>query len=167
MRGIVGHVWLPNFYSSVEMKINEAGFNDGIFVVIKGNKVLDISPGARGKGVRPGMTLRQADILCPELARIEYAPQRYADFAEKAWEACATYSPAVEPLDETEAFIELSFCPDIVSALDELSRHVENIVGVSPLYGIAGSKLVARILPSLLSLLAFIIPHRKGDVHYF
>ncbi len=150
MRGIVGHIWLPEFYSSVEMKINEAISNDAIFVIVKGHKVLDISPGARGKGVRFGMTLRQARIVCPELVRIEYTPQRYGDFAEQVWEVCATFSPAVEPLDETEAFIELSFCPNIIGTLDELSRHVENIVGVSPLYGIAHCKLVARILSGIL-----------------
>jgi hypothetical protein len=117
MRGIVGHIWLPEFYSSVEMKINEAISNDAIFVIVKGHKVLDISPGARGKGVRFGMTLRQARIVCPELVRIEYTPQRYGDFAEQVWEVCATFSPAVEPLDETEAFIELSFCPNIIGTL--------------------------------------------------
>lgn len=150
MRGLVGHIWLPNFYSSVEMKINESIFNDAILVVVKGHKILDISPGARGEGVRPGMTLRQARIACPGIDAIEYAPQRYVDFAEKVWEACATYSPAVEPLDETEAFIELSFCPNIIDALGELSRHVENIVGISPLYGIARCKLVARVLSGIL-----------------
>ena len=150
MRRILGHIWLPDFYSSGEMKINESISNDAIFVVIKGHKILDISPGARGKGVRPGMTLRQARIVCPELSAVEYTPQRYADFAEKAWEACATYSPAVEPLDETEAFIELSYCPNIFGALGELSRYVKNIVGVSPLYGIARCKLVARIISGIL-----------------
>mgnify|MGYP007069371469 FL=1 len=50
MHGIVGHIWLPDFYSSVEMKINESISNDSVFVVVKGHKVLDISPGAKGKG---------------------------------------------------------------------------------------------------------------------
>ena len=63
---------------------------------------------------------------------------------------CATYSPAVEPLDETEAFIELSFCPNILDVLGELSGYVENIVGISPLYGIARCKLVARIISGIL-----------------
>ncbi len=150
MHGIVGHIWLPDFYSSVEMKINESISNDSVFVVVKGHKVLDISPGAKGKGLRRGMTLRQARIVCPELEAIEYTPKRYAGFAEKVWEACATYSPAVEPLGETEAFIELSYCPDRLGALGEISRYVENIVGVLPLYGIARCKLVARILSGIL-----------------
>jgi nucleotidyltransferase/DNA polymerase involved in DNA repair len=150
MHGIVGHIWLPDFYSSVQMKGNKHLSKDGVFAVIKGHKVLDVSPGARRKGVRPGMTLRQARIVCPELSAIEYTSQRYADFAEKIWEACATYSPAVEPLDETEAFIELSFCPNILDVLGELSGYVENIVGISPLYGIARCKLVARIISGIL-----------------
>ncbi len=40
----------------------------------------------------------------------------------------------MEPLDETEAFIELSYCPDMLDALGELSRYVENIVGGFRLY---------------------------------
>jgi len=62
MRGIVGHIWLPEFYSSVEMKINEAISNDAILVVVKGHKILDISP--RGKGGRG----KARDEPCDKLA---------------------------------------------------------------------------------------------------
>jgi len=150
MRRIICHIWLPDFYSSVEMRINESVPRDVVFVVVKGQKVLDVSPGAKGKGVRRGMTLRQACLVCPDISAIDYTPQRYTGFADEIWEACATYSPAVEPLDETEAFIELSYCPDIFGVLSELSRCVENIVGISPLYGIACCKLVSRIISGIL-----------------
>jgi DNA polymerase-4 len=150
MRGIIGHIWLPGFYSSVEMRTNESVSNGAVFAIVKGHRILDISPEARRKGIRPGMTWQQAYIVCPELVRIEYTPERYSGFADTIWEICAKYSPAVEPLDETEAFIELSFCPNITDALDELSRHVEGFIGVLPSYGIARSKLIARILSGVL-----------------
>lgn len=150
MPGRIGHIWLPNFYSSVEIKINEFSPHDAVFAVIKGQKVLDISITARGKGIKPGMTLRQARLVCPDISVIEYTPQRYTGFAEKIWEAYATYSSAVEPLNESEAFIDLSHCPSMFGALDEISKYVESIIGVSPLYGIARCKLVSRIISGIL-----------------
>ncbi len=146
----VGHVWLPNFYCAVEMKIDKCLSNEAAFAVMKGQEVLDISPGARGKGVRQGMNSRQARIMCPNLVEIEYVLQRYAGFAKQVWEACAEYSPAVEPLEQNEAFIELPNYPHMFDTLGEISKHVKSIAGISPLYGIARCKLVARIISGIL-----------------
>ena len=146
----IGHVWLPNFYCAVEMKIDKYLSDESAFAVMKGQKVLDISKEAREKGIRQGMTSRQARIICPDLIEIEYAPQRYADFSGKVWEACAEYSPAVEPLEQNEAFIELPNYPHIFGALGKISKDVKSIVGISPLYGLARCKLVARIISGIL-----------------
>ncbi len=151
MHRTVGHAWLPGFYFAAEIKANKSLSKETAFIVIKGQKVLDISPGAGGKGIKPGMTLRQARIICPRLVEIEYVPERYSGFADEVWEMCASYCPAVEPLDQNEAFIELPKGSNVFDTLDKISRHAESIVGVSPLYGIARCKLIARIISGVLS----------------
>ncbi len=61
-----------------------------------GLRVADATPEAALRGVRPGLTLREATALCPRLAVLEARPARLARAAERLLAAAAAVSPLVE-----------------------------------------------------------------------
>jgi DNA polymerase-4/protein ImuB len=64
-----------------------------------GLRVADATPEAARRGVRRGLTLREATALCPRLAVLEPRPARVARAAEGLVEAMATVSPLVEEVE--------------------------------------------------------------------
>jgi len=146
---VVAHLWIPGFYSEAEAVLCKHP-KDAPLVVIKNRQVMDASRGARSKGIRPGMPLRQARLACPDLIEVGYVPERYADLADGIWTVCADYSPAVEPRGQHEAFIDFTSCSDVPDALERISRDIEGVLGIRPAFGVAGSKLVSRIASGIL-----------------
>jgi hypothetical protein len=68
--------------------------------------VLDCSPAARRVGVRPGQPLGEAHKLVPEALFLSADPDRYRDAFERALDALAVFTPALEGENDTssEAF---------------------------------------------------------------
>ncbi len=147
---MIAHIWLPGFYCAAEA-VSHGHPNGAPLVVVKGRQVLDASKGARAKGIEPGMSAREARLACPDMLEVMYAPERYAELAESIWTACARSSPAVEPLQEHEAFMDLTGCRDAPGVLGRLSRDILDILGIEPEFGVASSRLVARIASGILS----------------
>lgn len=149
MPRVVAHLWIPGFYSEAEAVLCKHP-KDAPLVVIKDRQVMDASRGVRSKGIRPGMPLRQARLACPDLIEVGYVPERYAELADGIWTVCADYSPAVEPREQHEAFIDFTSCSDVPDALERISRDIEGVRGLRPAFGVAGSKLVSRIASGIL-----------------
>ncbi len=149
MSRLVAHLWVPGFYAVAECMLSWQP-KDASVVITRGRQVLDASPGAKTRGIEPGMPVSGARLMCPEVIEVGYDPGRYDELADRLWEACAGYSPAVEPLDQHEAFIDLVGGPDVPGVLGRLSRDVEAVVGVRPVFGVACCKLVARVASGVL-----------------
>lgn len=64
-----------------------------------GLRVYEATPEARQRGVRAGMTLREAVALCPALAVLEQRPARIVRAAERLVEAVEQVSPLVEEVE--------------------------------------------------------------------
>ncbi len=147
---VVAHVWLPGFYSRLEIMLQRYPEDVALAIFARG-QVMDASQGAGAKGIKPGMSPRQARLVCPDLVGVEYVPDRYADTADSLWTACADYSSAVEPCGQHEAFMDLTGSADVLDILDQISRSIERLLGLRPMFGVAGCKLVARIASGVLS----------------
>ncbi|MGE5593676.1 MAG: DNA polymerase Y family protein [Betaproteobacteria bacterium] len=147
---VVAHVWVPGFYAEAETLLNSRPKGTPVVVVGEGKKVMDMSPGARRKGVKPGMSLSVVRLICPEAIEVSYVPERYDSLADSLWETCARHSLAVEPLAQHEAFIDLSGCADVPDAIERISQSIEAIVGSCPAFGVARCKLVARVASGVL-----------------
>ncbi|MDI7246579.1 MAG: hypothetical protein QME92_03775 [Bacillota bacterium] len=145
----MAHIWLPGFYARAEVVLRQQP-EEAPIVVTRGRHVMDASPGARKRGIGLGISLSAARLMCPEIVQVSYAPERYDGFADSLWEACAQHSPAVEPLAQHEAFIDLSGCADVPGVLERVSQGVESIIGSRPVFGVAGCKLVARVASGVL-----------------
>lgn len=150
MSMVVAHTWVPGFYAKAEALLSRHPEGAPVVVIARGKQVMDASPGARKRGIEPGMSLSAARLMCPEIIEVGYVPERYDSLADSLWEACAQYSPAVEPLAQHEAFIDLSGCADVPGVLKRVSQGIEGIVGSRPLFGVARCKLVARVASGVL-----------------
>ena len=96
----VACVFVPHFLVEVER-----GYEPGLQgrpVVVGGapeerKDVLDCSVEAMQRGVRPGMSLREALSRCPEAAFVEAHPERYEATMLAMVHALLEISPLVEP----------------------------------------------------------------------
>ncbi|HHY32716.1 MAG TPA: hypothetical protein GX515_06790 [Firmicutes bacterium] len=147
---VVAHVWVPGFYAKAEAMLNSRPKEVPVVIVGEDKKVMDISPGARRKGVKLGMSLSVVRLMCPEAVEVNYVPERYDSLASSVWEACARHSLAVEPLAQHEAFIDLSGCADVLDAIERLSQSIRAVVNSCPAFGVARCKLVARVASGVL-----------------
>lgn len=148
---VIAHLWIPRFYSRAEAILRERP-EDLPLVVINDRRVMDASLGARAKGIKPGTSLREARLACSDLIEVGYVPELYEDLAYRIWTACAGYSPAIEPLQQHEAFVDLTgCCPSVPGTLERVSRDIEGIIGIRPLFGVADSKLVSRIASGMVA----------------
>jgi len=86
-----------------------------------GLRVYEATPEAQQRGVRAGMTLREAVALCPAVAVLEQRPARIVQAAERLVEAVEQVSPLVE---EVEPGVVLA---DLVG-LEELYPNTERLV---------------------------------------
>ncbi len=93
-------VRIPAFAAEVERRENAK--LDGLpFVLLEVEKaahmVYAASAEAMAEGVRIGMTLRQAQTLCPELFTLSANPARYHRAASEVGDVLADFTPLVEP----------------------------------------------------------------------
>ena len=107
--------------------------------------VLCVSAEAWENGVRPGMTQRQAQQLCPDAELL--APD--AAGAERLRELIATalydLSPVVEVRVEGIAWIDLEGVVQPTLALRELRRRLRDASGAEPRLGLAPGPFSARL----------------------
>ena len=101
-----------------------------------GLRVFDATPQAMQRGVRAGMTLREAVALCPALAVLEQRPARIVRAAERLVEAVEQVSPLVE---EVEPGVVLA---DLVG-LDGLYPNTEQLAAA--LFEAAPQELKPRL----------------------
>lgn len=97
----VACVAIPHFLVEVE-RLHEPALR-GRPVVVGGapeerKEVLDCSPEAMARGVRPGMPLREALSRCAEAAFVEAHPERYQATMQAMVDALLQFSPLVEPV---------------------------------------------------------------------
>ena len=96
----VACVVVPHFRVEIE-RLHEPSLR-GRAVVVGGlpeerKEVLDCSPEAMARGVRPGMSLREALSRCAEAAFVEAHPERYEAATLAMVNALLELSPLVEP----------------------------------------------------------------------
>jgi DNA polymerase-4 len=111
---------------------------------------------ARAHGVRAGMPLHQAALLCPRASTVflhgEHAA--YAQASREVMEILGRFTPQVEPLSLDEALLDMTGCERAhprgwLDAAARLHRTVAEETGLSVSIGIGGTRAVASIAASL------------------
>lgn len=143
------HMDLDAFFCSVEI-IHNPELKDKAFVV--GGKpgsrgvVASASYPARAYGIRSAMPTAQAVRRCPDLIIISSGYHNYQEYSDKVMSLLRESAPVVEQISIDEAFLDVSDEPE---GGETLARHLQSEIqsrfGLPTSWGIASSKLVAKI----------------------
>jgi len=142
---MVGCLILPYLCAEAEVKRNPhlAG---RVVAIYRRGRVSELSPEAEQAGLRLGMSLGHAHLICPRAEFLSYDQDLYAAAQESALAVCATYLSVIEPFSLQEIFFELADAAHALPILVEIEQEVSSQLGFTCLTGAGISKLVARIV---------------------
>ena len=148
----VAYVFVPHFPLAVEVR--EDPPLKGRAVVIGGlpherGHVYEASPEALEQCVGIGMSLRQAEKLCPETVFLPTMEERYTSAFEEMLMALEPFSPFIEPHSLGGAYLEASGLQRLYGPEKRLGRSIAEAVKEATRLpvrvGIARGKFTARI----------------------
>ncbi len=110
-------------------------------------RVADLTREAVLRGVRRGMTLRDAVGLCPQLTVLEPRPALVAHYADALVEAMAAVSPLVEEVEQGLVFADLRGTEGLYPRLGDLKRAVFSAVPerLRSQLGVANARFTAHM----------------------
>lgn len=103
---------------------------------------------AREKGVRTGMTVRQALNLCPELLLISPNFDLYRKYSRGFMRIAGNYTPLVEAVSIDECFLDITGSSQFGTALEiaeTIRRRVRQELSLPCSIGVAPNKLLAKM----------------------
>ncbi len=103
---------------------------------------------ARNLGIRTGMTLGTARLLCPEVVAIEPDKPLYRRYSQALHGILSQYTINREPLSLDEAWLDmnqvLNFNDDPRPVAAELQSRIAEMVGISVSIGVSVNKMLAK-----------------------
>ena len=146
------HIDIDAFLASVE-QIRDPSLI-GRPVVVGGERgerglVLSSSYEARSQGVRPGLSLGQAERLLPRAVFLKGDYQEARRLSELTWEICRRYTPLVEVTSLDDCYLDVTgterlFGP-AVEVAGRIRQEVSREVGFRISLGTATNRTVARV----------------------
>lgn len=111
--------------------------------------VREINLAAGHRGVRPGMSLAQAQQLCPEGLFLVPDMSKYEAAWDEVCEIVRAYTPLVEPEEMGQLAADLIGCEQLWGDGRSIARtiiaRVRAQIGIQPWIGIAANRLVAQL----------------------
>ena len=146
----VAHMDLDCFYASVEELLDPSLRGKPVAVVMgldaRGHgAVATASYAARVFGVRSAIPLSTARQLCPNLIVLPVRHALYREYSARVMAVLRDLSPLMQQISIDEAFLELTGLPNALAALHAARRRIMEEIGLSCSFGVATSKLVAKI----------------------
>jgi len=115
--------------------------------------ILTASYEAKAKGVKTGMTVYEAEKLCPEAIFIKPQHHLYVHFSTRILRIMRNFTPLVEPFSIDEAFLDVNGCEKLFGSPVEIARklkkRIHEEVGVACSIGVAPNKLLAKMAAGL------------------
>jgi DNA polymerase-4 len=146
------HIDIDAFLASVE-QVRDPSLA-GRAVVVGGERgerglVLSASYSARARGVKPGLTLSQAERLLPGAVFLKGDAREARRLAERTWEICRRYTPLVESTSIDDCYLDVTgtdrlFGPPVEVA-GRIRREVAREVGFRLSLGAGANRTVARV----------------------
>ncbi|MWC28926.1 DNA polymerase IV [Paenibacillus sp. MMS18-CY102] len=110
--------------------------------------IVTCSYAARSKGVRTGMTVKQAMRLCPELMLIRPDFELYRQYSRGFMTIANQYTPLVEATSIDECYLDITGSKQFGSPLDiaqEIQRRIRTEWSLPCSIGVAPNKLLAKM----------------------
>lgn len=138
------------FFASVEQRDNPElqsrpiGITNGQ----TGTCIITCSYEARAYGIKTGMRLREARLLCPDLIQIPSRPHRYAEVSSSIMASLQNITPDIEVFSVDEAFLDVTACQRLSGTPERIARRVKHTIfeasGVLCSVGVSGDKTTAK-----------------------
>ena len=132
--------------------------------------VFAVSAEAAHSGVNPGMTLRQAQSLCPQARFIPANPTHYQHTLKEISELLATFTAKIEPGGNQLAAVFYSDLGRLANAeqlelVEYLGQTVQDRIRLTPALGLATGKFPAYVAATSIGLkrALFIAPGQEGS----
>lgn len=158
LRRVYAHLRLHGLEASVEAREHApAGASRPAVVCDEaGQQVVSVSPAARQRGVRDGLSRWEAQRRCPELLVAEPDPEKYRYCWQRVLDICGDYSPEVRPLrpltqqePTRDLVLDLTGTERLLGPAkavgQELRNRLQAEVAVVATVGLGPTRLVARL----------------------
>ncbi len=145
---------MDSFFARCEQQVNYWLRNRPVGVCVYTGKfgcVISPSKEAKARGVKTGMRLNDAIVLCPELVPLETNPARYRDYHIRIIQVLKKYSQDIVPKSIDEAIVNLEkyklLHPDPVKVANQIKKDIYSEVGdwLSCSIGIAPNAFLAKL----------------------
>ncbi|WP_267875389.1 DNA polymerase IV [Cohnella cholangitidis] len=152
-RRIILHIDMNAFYCSVHAAEEPDAYKGkptavaGSVELRKGILVTS-SYEARAQGVRTGMTVRQAQSVCPELILISPNFDLYRKYSRGFLRIAGNYTPLVEAVSIDECFLDITGSSQFgtpIEIAETIARRVKEELSLPCSIGIAPNKLLAKM----------------------
>jgi DNA polymerase-4 len=114
-----------------------------------GTCIITCSYQARAFGVKTGMHIKQARMLCPELIQTCSRPQRYAEVSSNIMRVLSSFTPDLEIFSVDEAFLDMSLHRQLWQSPEQLGKAIKRAIyevsGVLSSVGISADKSTAKV----------------------
>jgi DNA polymerase-4 len=158
------HVDLDPFFVSVERSLDPALRGRPVIVGggdAAGGRVAAASAEARAAGVAPGQSLSEARRLCPEAVIRPGDLERYGRFSEDVTTILLGASRRVERPSADEAYVDLTAeagpAGTPAATVDAVKDELHRRLGLDASFGIASSRLAARVASSFAKPRGFLV----------
>jgi DNA polymerase-4 len=146
MHPVILHVDIDAFFASVEQVLNP--HLEGHPVIVGAGVIASCSYEGRRRGLRNAMRIREALRICPEAVVLEGRARIYRCFADRIFDICREYAPAVETyLDD--AICDLTgtdlLYGDPTRPAAAMRRKAREETGLAITIGIGANRMVAKM----------------------
>lgn len=159
------HYDLDAFFASVEQKLNPRLRGKPVIVCGKGI-VSTASYEARKYGVKSGIPVFQARILCPNGLFVKGNFSEYQKHSQLVYQVLRNFTPNIERSNLDEGFLDFTgfeeIYPNIIRTYEKIRQGIKDNVGITVSLGISYSRVLAKIACSLAKPDGlFVIPRDK------
>ena len=149
---------MNSFFASCEQQVNYWIRNRPVWVCVYTGKfgcIISPSVEAKKQGVKTGMRLNEAMLICPDLIPVETHPDRYREYHVKIINVLKRYSEEVIPKSIDEALVSLRNYKLIYKSPAEVAKRIKteikNKVGdvLTCSIGIAPNAFLAKLASNL------------------
>ena len=143
------------FFAQIEQQDNPFWRNRPVAVTNggQGTTIITSSYEARAYGVKTGMRLKEARMLCPDLIQAASRPHRYAEISTNIMTSLQSITPDLEVYSVDEAFLDVTHCQSLLGTPLQIAQLVKdtvsNISGLTCSVGVSGDKTTAKYAAKL------------------
>lgn len=153
MERTILHIDLNNFFASVECKYRPE-LKEGYMAVCgsitdRHGIVLAKNQKAKEMGVKTGMTIKEAENLCPNIVFVEAHHDRYIEWSKKVKKLYLDYTDRMESFGIDEAWIDVTKSLKLFGSgkkiADEIRERVKKEFDLTVSVGVSFNKIFAKL----------------------